>query len=175
MISFIAKLIVALNSNSRPSELASGIAFGFWLALIPGGNLLWVALFVIAFFIKHNISALLLSMGGFSLFISFFDPLLDRIGGTALEFPALQDFFTSLYNTPYLSYSNFNNTIVAGGFILGIILWIPIFLLFNILIKVYRKKIAPKVAESKFVKFMKKLPIISKLTSSIRKLSVLAS
>ena len=31
MISFIAKLIVAINSNSRPSELASGIAFGFLL------------------------------------------------------------------------------------------------------------------------------------------------
>lgn len=175
MISFIAKLIVALNSNSRPSELASGIAFGFWLALIPGGNLLWIVIFIIAFFLKHNISVFLVSLGGFKLFISFFDPLLDRIGGTLLESPALKDLFTSLYNIPYLSYSNFNNTIVTGGFILGVILWVPIFLLFIVVIKIYRKKIAPKVAESKFVKFMKKLPIISKLTSSIKKLSVLAS
>ena len=175
MISFIAKLIVALNSNSRPSELASGIAFGFLLALIPGGNLLWVVLFVIAFFLKHNISAFLLSLGIFRLFISIFDSLLDRIGGTLLEFSALQDFFTNLYNTPYLSYTNFNNTIVAGGFVLGLVLWLPIFLLFIVLIKIYRKKIAPKVAESKFVKTLKKIPIISKLTSSIRKLSVLAS
>ena len=174
MISFIAKLIVALNSNSRPSELASGIAFGFWLALIPGGNLLWIALFIIAFFLKHNISALLLSLGGFRLFISFFDPLLDRIGGTLLEYPTLQDIFTNLYNTPYLSYSNFNNTIVTGGFILGIILWVPIFLLFIVVIKIYRKKIAPRIAESKFVKILRKVPVISKITSSMQKLSVLA-
>ena len=175
MISFIAKLIVALNSNSRPSELASGIAFGFWLALIPGGNLLWVAIFIVAFLLKHNISAFLLSLGIFKLFISIFDPFLNRIGGTILEYPSLQDFFTNLYNTPYLSYSNFNNTIVAGGFILGIILWIPIFLLFIVVIKVYRKKIAPKIAESKFVKILRKVPVISKITSSMEKLSVLAS
>lgn len=174
MISFIAKLIVALNSNSRPSELASGITFGFLLALVPGGNLLWVGLFVIAFFLKHNISAFLLSLGIFRLFISIFDPLLDRIGGILLEFPSLQDFFTNLYNTPYLSYTNFNNTIVAGGFVLGLVLWIPIFLIFIVLIKIYRKRIAPKIAESKFVKTLRKIPIISKLTSSIRKLSVLA-
>ena len=173
MISFIAKLIVALNSNSRPSELASGIAFGFWLALIPGGNLLWIALFIIAFFLKHNIAALLLSLGIFRLFISIFDPILDRIGGALLEYPVLQDFFTSLYNAPYLSYSNFNNTIVTGGFILGIILWGPIFFIFIVVIKIYRKRIAPRIAESKFVKILKKLPIISKLTSSMQKLSVL--
>ncbi len=173
MISIIAKLIVALNSNSRPAELASGIAFGFWLALIPGGNLLWISLFIITFFLKHNITALLLSMGGFRLFISFFDPLLDRIGGSLLEYPALNDLFTRIYNTPFLSYSNFNNTIVAGGFILGIILWIPIFMLFIFVIKVYRKKIAPKIAESRFVKILRKVPIISKITSSMQKLSVL--
>lgn len=174
-MSFIAKLIVALNSNSRPSELASGIAFGFWLALVPGGNLLWTALFIAAFFLKHNISALLLGLGTFRLFVSVFDPLLDLIGGALLEYSILQDFFTNLYNTPYLSYTNFNNTIVAGGFILGIVLWAPIFFLFIVVIKVYRKKIAPKVAESKFINTLKKIPIISKLTSSVHKLSVLAS
>jgi uncharacterized protein (TIGR03546 family) len=175
MISIIAKLIVALNSNSRPSELASGITFGFLLALIPGGNLLWAALFIIAFFLKHNISAFLLSLGIFKLFISIFDPFLDYIGGMLLEYPAFQEFFTKLYNTPYLSYSNFNNTIVTGGFVIGLVLWFPIFFIFIVLIKVYRKKVAPKVAESKFVKTLKKIPIISKLTSSIRKVSVLAS
>ena len=174
MISFIAKLIVVLNSNSRPSELASGIAFGFLLALIPGGNLLWIAVFVIAFFLKHNIAAMLLSMGLFRLFISVFDPLLDRIGGIILGSPQLYDLFTSLYNIPLLPYSNFNNSIVMGGFVLGIILWLPVFFLFVFAVKIYRKKIASGIAESKFVKAIKKVPIISKLTSSVHKLSVLA-
>jgi len=175
MVSFIAKLIVALNSNSRPSELASGIAFGFLLALIPGGNLLWIGIFVIAFFLKHNIAAMLLSLGLFRLFISVFDPLLDNIGGFILSIPQLYNFFTNLNNIPLFPYSNFNNSIVMGGFVLGIILWLPVFFFITFAVKIYRGKIASKIAGSKFVKAIKKVPIISKVTSSIQKLSVLAS
>jgi len=175
MISFIAKLVVALNSNSRPGEMASGIAFGLLLAFIPAGNLLWLAIFIFAFFIKHNIAALLLSMGFSRIFISVFDPFLDKIGGFFLNISAFQDFFTFLYNIPLISYSNFNNTIVMGGFILGILLWIPVFILFTTIIKIYRKKIAPKVANSRFVKFLKKVPVISKISASIQKLSFLVS
>ncbi|RLD30544.1 MAG: DUF2062 domain-containing protein [Bacteroidetes bacterium] len=175
MISFIAKLLVALNSNSRPGELASGIAFGLLLALVPAGNLLWLAIFIIVFFIKHNIAALLLSMGLFRIFISVFDPFLDLIGGRFLGIQAFHSFFTNLYNIPLFSYSNFNNTIVMGGFLLGLILWVPVFILFTKLIKIYRKKIAPKVANSKFVKFLKKVPIVSKISTSIQKLSFLTS
>lgn len=174
MISFIAKLVVALNSNSRPGEMASGIAFGLLLALIPDGNLLWFSIFIIAFFIKHNIAALLLSMGLFRIFISVLDPFLDLLGGWLLKISTLHDFFTVLYNIPLFSYSNFNNTVVMGGFILGIILWIPVFILFTILIKIYRKKIAPKVANSKFIKFVKKIPVVSKISKSVQKLSFLA-
>lgn len=174
MISFIAKLFVALNSNSRPSELASGIAFGFWLALIPGGNLLWTALFIIAFLLKHNLAALLLSTGLFKIIIPLVDPLLDSFGAWILQIPALQDFFTSLYNIPLLPYSNFNNTIVMGGFTAGILCWIPIYFIFLSLVKVYRKKIAPKFADNKIVKALKKVPIISKISKAARKLSTFA-
>ena len=175
MISFIAKLIIALNSNTRPSELASGISFGLLLALLPGGNLLWIGIFVIAFFLKHNIAAMLLSLGLLRLFISFFDPFLDYIGGFILSIPQFYNFFTDLNNIPIIPYSNFNNSIVMGGFALGIILWLPFFFLIIFAVKIYRKKIAPKIAESKLVKAIKKVPIISKVTSSIQKLSVFAS
>lgn len=174
MITFIAKLFVALNSNSRPSELASGIAFGFWLALIPGGNLLWTALFIIAFLLKHNLAALLFSTGLFKLVIPLADTLLDSLGGWILQIPALQGFFTNLYNIPLLPYSNFNNTIVMGGFIAGILCWIPVYFIFLNLVKIYRKKIAPKFAENKIVKALKKVPIISKISKTTRRLSKFA-
>jgi len=175
MITFIAKIIVALNSNSRPSELASGISFGLLLALIPGGNLLWIGIFVIAFFLRHNIAVMLISLGLFRLFISVFDPLLDTIGGFILNISQLYNFFTTLNNIPLFPYSNFNNSIVMGGFALGLILWLPVFFLIVFAVKIYREKIAFKIAGSKFVKAIKKVPIISKLTSSVEKLSVLVS
>ena len=174
MLSFIAKIFIALNSNSRPSELASGIAFGFWLALIPGGNLLWTALFILAFLLKHNLAALLLSMGLFRLVTPLSDALLDRLGALVLENPGLQVFFTELYNTPLVPYSSFNNTVVMGGFLSGLILWIPVYFLFLQFVKAYRKTIAPRLAESKFIKSLKKIPLISKLTKAVRKASAFA-
>jgi uncharacterized protein (TIGR03546 family) len=172
MIGLIAKLIVALNSNSRTGEMASAIAFGFLLALIPGGNLLWTLLFIFAFLLKHNMGSFLLSLVVFRLFTPFFDTILNSLGEIILEASFLTDFFTFLYNLPLLSYTNFNNTIVMGAFVAGVLLWFPLFLLFRIFVKVYRKKLAPRIADSKLVKALKKVPLLSKITKAVTKLSV---
>ena len=172
MIGLIAKLIVALNSNSRPGEMASAIAFGFLLALLPAGNLLWIVLFIIIFFLKINMGAFLLSLGLFRLITPLFDPWLDVLGGLILQASFLQGGLTFLYNLPLVSYTAFNNTIVMGAFISGFILWFPLYLLFLALVKVYRKKLAPKIADSKLVKAFKKIPLLSKITKAVSKLSV---
>jgi uncharacterized protein (TIGR03546 family) len=173
MISFISKILVALNSNSRPGELSSGIAFGFCLALIPKGNLLWVVIFCIAFLLKHNLAAMLLSLLLFPPLAALLDPILDSTGNLILTLPAMQDLFTMLYNQPILPWLKFNNTIVMGSFIWSLILWLPLFYLFKFLVILYRIKIASRLAESKFIKSLKKIPIVSKLSSAYRKLSFL--
>ena len=173
MISFIAKILVALNSNSRPGELSSGIAFGFCLALIPGGNLLWAALFCIAFLLKHNLAAMLLSLLLFSPLAALADPLLNRMGYMVLTLPALQDPLAALYAMPVLPWLKFNNTMVMGSFIWSAILWLPVYLLFRFLVVLYRKKVASRLSESKFIKGIGKYPLVSKLLSAYRKLSFL--
>ncbi|MDC7235181.1 MAG: TIGR03546 family protein [Spirochaetales bacterium] len=173
MISFISKILVALNSNSRPGELASGIAFGFCLALIPKGNLLWIIIFSIAFLLKHNLAAMLLSLLLFPPLASLMDPLLHNTGQLILTMPAFQSFFTTLYNLPVLPWLKFNNTIVMGAFLWNLILWLPLFFLFRQLVVVYRKKVAPRLAESKLVKSLKKVPWVSKILSAYNKLSFL--
>ena len=60
MLSFIAKFLAALNANSRPGEIGAAAAFGFMLALIPGGNLLWFALFILVFLLKVHLATALL-------------------------------------------------------------------------------------------------------------------
>lgn len=171
MIGFFAKIFVALNSNSRPGELASGLAFGFWLALLPGGNLLWAVLFILAFFIKHNTGAFLVSLALFRLVTPLSDPLLDRLGRAVLEQPALQDVFTRIYNLPLLPYSSFNNSLVMGGFLLGLLLWVPLFFLFRLLVRVYRTRLAPKIAESRLVRGLKAVPLFSKFLRAVEKLT----
>ena len=90
MIKALARLIVALNANARPAEIAAGAAFGVLLALVPGGNLLWYAIFAIAFLVKMNLAAMLLLLGLLRLVVPFADPALDALGYAVLGLPALR-------------------------------------------------------------------------------------
>ncbi|QEN09010.1 TIGR03546 family protein [Oceanispirochaeta crateris] len=173
MISFIAKILVSLNSNSRPGELSSGIAFGFTLALIPGGNLLWVAVFAIAFLIKHHLGAMLLSILLFKPLAPLLDPLLHMTGEFILTLPSLRGLFTTLYNLPLLPWFRINNTVVLGALVWSLILWLPIFIVFRLLVVLYRNKVASKLANSKLIKAFKKVPLVSKISSTYRKFNFL--
>lgn len=167
MVGTIARFLIALNSNSRPGEMASAMAFGLWLALIPGGNLLWTALFIAAFFLRNNTAAYLIFLGLFRLVVPLFDGLLDFLGYLVLTSGPLEGIFTFLYNLPLFSYTEFNNTLVMGGFLLGLLLWVPFFYLFRILIIQYRKHAAPKIASSRWMKALKKLPVISRIGKAL--------
>jgi len=167
MIGLIAKIFVALNSNSRPGEIASAISFGLWLTLIPGGNLLWFVLLTVAFFLKHNIAALFLTMAVLRLVIPLADPLLDTLGGLILYYPGLHGVFTYLYNLPFGAFTAFNNTIVTGGFLAGMLFWLPVFFLVVFAVKIYRKYIASKLADSRLIRFFKRAPLLSRLARAI--------
>ncbi len=175
VVKWFINLIKILNSNQAPGQVAGGIAFAFMLALIPANNLLWIVLFVFTFFLKiHNgIESLFLIL--FKLITFLFDPLLDSIGYSVLTIPSLYNFFTRLANMPLMPFSRFNNTVVMGGLVLGIALWIPVYVLFLWLIKLYRNKLKPAIENSKLVKGFFKLPLISFIVKLVNKVSSLSS
>jgi uncharacterized protein (TIGR03546 family) len=159
-IKWIVNIIGALNSNKKPGELAAGIAFGIMLALIPTGNLLWPLLLIITMLLRVHQGMEFLFLAIFKLFIPVFDPALHSLGLAVLSIPALEGFFTSLYNMPVVPFLQFNNTLVMGGLVAGIVLWLPLFILFRILVGIYRNTLKEKVENSKLVKWFKKLPIV---------------
>jgi uncharacterized protein (TIGR03546 family) len=172
MIALLAKIIAAFNANSRPGEIGAAFACGVMLALIPSGNLLWIVLFMIFFFFRLHISTMILSILIFKLFIGLVDPLLDRLGLMILEAPALYPLFTEAVNTPVLPYLRFENSLVTGGFVAGVLLWLPLFFLGTLLVKSYRRGIREKIAESRLVKFFEKFPLVKKLIVAVRKSSI---
>ena len=148
--------------------MAAGGAFGLMLALIPAGNLLWVLLFILTFFVKLNLSVELVFLGVFRLIAPLFDGLLHQIGLAVLNLPVLEGLFTSLYNIPILPFTRFNNTVVMGGVVAGIVLWLPMFILIRVLIKVYRKSFRDRIAESRLVKSLGKIPLVATLAKAVR-------
>jgi uncharacterized protein (TIGR03546 family) len=175
-ITWIAKIVAALNSNTRPRQIAAAIALALLLALIPKTtpgippvNLLWVSIFIFTFFIKINQAVELVFLAIFDLIALLLDPLLHLLGYTVLTLPALHDFFTTLYNVPLLYFFKFYNTVVMGGLIAGIVLFVPMYLLARWGVNVYRDKIREKIAHSKLVKAFQKNPLVMAIKNTFGK------
>jgi len=83
------------------------------------------------------------------------------LGWEILHIEALYPIYTTMFNMPFVPFTNFNNTLVMGGLVGGIILWFPVFFLFRALIPVYRNTIAPKIRNSKIVQTISKSPLLS--------------
>jgi uncharacterized protein (TIGR03546 family) len=171
IIKWIINLLKVLNSNQNPAELAAGIAFAFLLALVPADNLLWYVLLIITFFLRVHMGTQLIFLAIFKLIAPVFDAVLHPLGYAILTIPSLQGFFTKLYNTPLVPFTKFNNTIVMGGLVAGVVLWVPLFILFLVLVKMYRDKLMAAIQNSKIVKGFMNLPLISMLVKGAGKAS----
>ncbi|WP_319560008.1 TIGR03546 family protein [Marispirochaeta sp.] len=169
MLSVFAKFLAALNANSRPGEIGAAAAFGCMLALIPSGNLLWFGLFVLVFLLKVHLATALLVMALGKLIVPLADPLVEALGLAILNQDALFPIFTAMSNMPLVPYTNFNNSLVTGGLAAGIIVWVPLFFLFILLVKLYRTHLWPRLAENKLVKGFLRYPLIKKISSAVGK------
>jgi len=175
MIKPVAKLIVALNGNLKKSQIAAGFSWGLLLGLIPAGNVFWIVLFVVSFFFKHHHASKILVLAILKLASGAVAPLMDTVGWEVLHIEALQPFFTSLYNMPFVPLTKFNNTLVAGGLVSGLVLWLPVFFLIMLLVPVYRSKVVPKMRNSKVLAVVKKLPLVGPLIEAAAKAAISGS
>jgi uncharacterized protein (TIGR03546 family) len=162
-LKWVTKFLAGINANTRPGEIAAGIAFGFLLALQPGMTVFRVLILAIAFMLKINMPALFLSLFLFALPSAALDVPSDLLGGFILGLPFLQETFTSLYNMPLVPYTRFNDTLVMGGLALGIIAWLPLFFLFKVLVGIYRNTLREKIVNSGLFKAFMKVPLVSKI------------
>ncbi len=168
-------MLRALTSARKPAEVAGGVAWGLLLAFIPGGNLLWIILFLGTFFLNINMGTVLLSLGVFKILVPLTDPLLDRLGYTLLNLPALRPFFACLLDLPVFGFTRINNSIVCGGLVAGLLFWFPVFLASRALVVLFRDKVQSRIAGSRFYKWLARLPLAGKLGLLLRRLAGLYS
>ena len=165
MIGYIVKLFRALNSNSKPSEIANALCLGLILGFMPKNNLLWYLLVVLFLFVRINKGAYLIAMALGALAAPLLDPLFDRMGYAVLTFAPLEPVFSYLLDVPFVGFTRFNNTIVCGSLFFGIVCYVPLFIIAIVLIKQWRTVIAGAIKNSKIGKAISALPIISKIAA----------
>ncbi|MGI5172118.1 TIGR03546 family protein [Treponema sp. OMZ 840] len=163
MIAPVVKLFKALNTNSHPGEIAHAASIGILLGFVPKNNALWYILFVFFLFVRIHKGTLFLSILLGTLIAPLFDPLLDALGYAVLNIGALKPAYAALLEIPFVAFTKFNNTIVAGSLTASLILYIPVYILTRFLVSGWRKFAAPALAQNKFVQALYKTPLAAKI------------
>jgi uncharacterized protein (TIGR03546 family) len=175
MIKGIAQFIAALNGNLKRGQIAAGFAWGVLFGLVPAGNFFWIALFVVSFFFRHHHGSKILVMAVLKVLGFAIAPLMDALGWEILHIESLEELFTTMYNMPFVPFTGFNNTLVAGGLVAGIVLWIPVYFIIRPLVPLYRQNLGPKIRNSKLVQNITKLPLVSSILNTAHTIQEKAS
>lgn len=155
ILKFLQSLFKALNSDGTPGQVGMGMALGLCLGLTPIASL-------------HNLVVLALAMlttvsfPGFMLgwFVAvpvgfLLDPLFDGVGMAILLDDRFAPFFTWVVNTPVVSFSRLNNSIVVGSLVSWIVALLPAYVLFRYLVAKYRAHIFARLEQLRFFKAIK--------------------
>ena len=163
MIKTIVNLIKALGANTNPGEIAHAMSCGLLLGLMPKNNLLWWLVFIFVLFIRINKPAYAILILFGAAISPAFDGLFDSVGYCFLTLPSLSGLFATLFDIPFLAFTRFNNSVVMGSLLCGIIAYIPVYILSRCIIAVWRKYAVPIIRQSKLMKVISQLPLISKI------------
>ncbi|MCD4812962.1 TIGR03546 family protein [bacterium] len=152
----ISKLAKVLQSDASPWQVAVAAALGVVLGMQPANGPQSLVLFICIFFLNVNIGAAFLSAALFALVGGLLDPVAHKIGYALLSGnETLTPLWTSFANMPIVPFTRFNNTVVLGSLILGLLLFVPVMLATKYLIVYYRARWRDKVAKSKLVSWLK--------------------
>ncbi|MDX1795791.1 MAG: DUF2062 domain-containing protein [Hydrogenovibrio sp.] len=150
----IVKLFKALNANQYPGQIALSFVLGMILGLTPllfAHNLLTLALI---FFLRINLSAVIVATLFFSGLAYLLDPVFNQIGLWVLQQPALNGLFTEMYNDAFWRILHFNNSIVLGSVLTAYLLSLPAFFIFWVLVKTYKHRFLAWVTRFKIIQWL---------------------
>lgn len=151
----IRSLLVALQGSGDPSDVAMGFALGAALGLLPAGNLIAATILVLLFFFRVDKSMAMLALVLFTPLGLLLDRPAHAVGGALLTAGALAPLWTALYNMPIVPWTRFNNTVVLGQLVFGLILFYPLYRLGLRGVYAYRARWKDKVDRWPLVKTIK--------------------
>ena len=152
-LKFISKFIKVLKAGESPPLIACGLTMGFMIGITPFWSLQNVLLFAIAILTKVNLAAVFFAFFVFGFIAYLFDPLFHDIGYWILvSIESLKDLWATLYNTPIVPFTRFNNTVVMGSTLVVLLLAFPVYVLSKKGTIGYRTRWEEKIRNSKIVK-----------------------
>jgi uncharacterized protein (TIGR03546 family) len=151
MLKMIANLLKVLNSDADPSQISLAFGFALLSGLLPFFSPLSLLVLFVVFLLRVNLSAYLLGTAFFSAIAYLLDPLLHRIGFLLLTASPLESLWTTLYNSTLWRIQRFNNSVIMGGLVFGVLCFIPLVLLSNALVMRYRVHVLAWVKKTRLM------------------------
>lgn len=149
MLTIIAKLLKALNSNANPSQLALAVCFALVIGFTPLSAPHNVLLIFLLLILRINLSLFLVSWGLFTLVAYLFDPLSNALGLALLNAEGLNGLWQTMYNNNVWRFLGFNNSLILGTTAVSLLLVIPLFFISRLIVIEYRDHILSWVQKSK--------------------------
>lgn len=147
-------LVKAFRDNDSPRQLALGVALGMMVGLLPKDNLMAVGLGMILLASRANLASAALSAFAFSWIAAWADPLAHRVGYWLLTLKPLQGIYAGLYSLPLVPWTKFNNTVVSGNLVLGLLLAYPVYRISKLAIENYGPKLMDRLRQAKLHEFV---------------------
>ncbi len=141
----LRRLVQAFIGYLSPSELAVGFTIGMIIGVMPKTNLIALSLCVVLFSLRCNKALGLIAAVAFSFVGPSLDPFAHRLGLVVLSIHSLQGTYASVLNWPLGPWLGFNNTVVAGTFLLGLYVAYPAFWLSRLFFSITRSLFTPHV------------------------------
>lgn len=171
ILKILAKTLAALNSNGKPASIGAALCMAFLLAIIPAGNLLWISILLLSFLFRVHWGMELL----FFLIFKGLSPLLtswtEPLGWALMQKPAITALIYRINAVPFLFMADLNHSLTFGGLAAGIFAWLPLFFLTLFLVKLFREKISPAIARSKWMKAFQKSPLVATFSKALKQFS----
>jgi len=156
-LKLVRDFLNVLRAGQTPNQIASGFALGSILGFSPMLTLQGIFIWLVILVFNVNLSAALLALTVFSLVAFLLDPLFHTLGYAVLvNIPALQNFWTWMYNAPLAPLTRFNNTVVMGSFLAALVLAVPVYFGMKRFVVAYRQHIHAKIEKWKIFQIIKR-------------------
>ncbi|MBP7793069.1 MAG: TIGR03546 family protein [Candidatus Goldbacteria bacterium] len=160
MFKNIKKILKFLNSQADPVEIAIGVVLGLFAAFLSPSFFNLILLFVVALILNCNFGIFFLCTGLFKILTPAIDPIGNVIGKFVLTMDFLLPLWKAMANVPVLTFTSFNNTVIMGDFIIGIILTPIVWMITLKSVEYYRKNLMNKVKKFKIMQILTGLDFV---------------
>ena len=149
MITGIWKVFKMFRSSfaggDTPRQIGFGVAMGMLIGIIPKDSLFTYAFGILLLISTANLLSALVSGFVFTWIGFLLDPVSHSLGKAVLTHESWQATWVQIYELPVVPWTRFHNTVVSGSLLIGLALFIPVYLVTSHLFKSYGPRIIEKM------------------------------